>query len=64
MGGKKVLISELFKWYADDFKATGKPTIAYLNQYRGEQPIPATFAVDYYTYDPALSAPTWGAKKC
>jgi hypothetical protein len=55
-GGKKVLVSELFKWYADDFKAPGSALIPYLNQYRSTQPIPATYTVDYYTYDWALNA--------
>jgi hypothetical protein len=55
-GAKKVLVSEIFKWYADDFKATGKSTIAYLNQYREAQPIPATYALDYYAYDWTLNA--------
>jgi hypothetical protein len=35
---KKVLVSEIFKWYEADFKATGKSTLAYINQYRGRQP--------------------------
>lgn len=54
-GGKKVLVSELFKWYAADFKASGQPLIAYLNQYRS-QPIPPTYTVEYYPYDWALNA--------
>lgn len=52
---KKVLVSEIFKWYEADFKATGKTTLAYLNQFRDSKPIPTTYAVDYYPYDWALN---------
>ena len=52
---KKVLISEIFKWYEADFKATGKFTLAYINQYRGRQPIPATYTTDFYSYDWSLN---------
>ncbi|QIL74448.1 DUF547 domain-containing protein [Hymenobacter sp. HDW8] len=55
-GGKKVLVSEIFKWYADDFKAPGQALIAYLNQYRPGQPIPTSYTVDYYSYDWSLNA--------
>ncbi|GAA3997653.1 DUF547 domain-containing protein [Hymenobacter fastidiosus] len=54
-GAKKVLVSEIFKWYADDFKAGGKATVAYINQFRGAQPIPAGFTTDYYAYDWTLN---------
>jgi hypothetical protein len=54
-GAKKVLVSELFKCYADDFKATGPALIPYLNQYRASQPIPATYTVDYYAYNWSLN---------
>ena len=52
---KKVLISQIFKWYEADFKATGKTGLAYINQYRDSKAIPATYAVDYYAYDWALN---------
>ncbi|MBC6607842.1 DUF547 domain-containing protein [Hymenobacter sp. BT188] len=52
---KKVQVSEIFKWYADDFKASGQALIPYLNQYRAAQPIPATYTVDYYPYDWSLN---------
>ncbi|MDQ2772950.1 MAG: DUF547 domain-containing protein [Bacteroidota bacterium] len=52
---KKVLVSEIFKWYEPDFKATGKTTLVYINQFRDSKQIPTTYAVDYYTYDWALN---------
>ncbi|GAB2478772.1 DUF547 domain-containing protein [Hymenobacter qilianensis] len=52
---KKVQVSEIFKWYAADFNASGQPLIPYLNQYRAAQPIPATYAIDYYPYDWSLN---------
>lgn len=52
---KKVLISEIFKWYEPDFKASGKTGLAYINQFRDSKTIPATYLVDYYTYDWALN---------
>lgn len=54
-GAKKVLVSELFKWYAEDFKAPGSALIPYLNQYRTAAPIPPGYTVDYYPYDWALN---------
>ncbi|MCC2545127.1 DUF547 domain-containing protein [Hymenobacter sp. BT175] len=53
--GGKVLVSEIFKWYADDFQATGKPLLAYLNQFRGRQLLPLDSRVDYYSYDWTLN---------
>ncbi|HEX8428295.1 DUF547 domain-containing protein [Hymenobacter sp.] len=53
--GKKVLVSEIFKWYEADFKATGKSTLAYINQYRTAKPLPATATTDFYTYDWTLN---------
>ena len=52
---KKVQISEIFKWYEADFKASGKTGLAYINQYRDSKAIPAAYTVDYYTYDWALN---------
>ncbi|GAB3732983.1 DUF547 domain-containing protein [Hymenobacter agri] len=52
---KKVQISEIFKWYEPDFKATGKTGLAYLNQFRDSKIIPATYSVEYYPYDWALN---------
>ena len=52
---KKVQISEIFKWFEPEFKASGKTGVAYINQFRDSKAIPATYAVDYYTYDWALN---------
>jgi hypothetical protein len=54
-GAKKVLLSEIFKWYEADFKASGKTVVAYINQFRGNQPIAAGFTTDFYPYDWALN---------
>ncbi len=51
----KVFISQLFKWYEADFKASGKTGVAYLNQFREGKKIPATYKVDYYPYDWSLN---------
>jgi hypothetical protein len=51
----KVLLSEIFKWYADDFPASGKPLLTYLNQFRGSKPLPTEARIEYYTYDWALN---------
>ncbi len=51
---KKVLISEIFKWYKADFtNATGTLT-AYLNKYR-KMKVPADYKVGYYTYNWTLN---------
>ena len=52
---KKVLISEIFKWFEPEFKASGKTGLAYINQFRDSKSIPATYSVDYYAYDWALN---------
>jgi len=53
---KKAHLSQIFKWYEADFKASGKTGLAYINQYRDNKPIPASYAVDYYPYDWTLNA--------
>lgn len=55
-GARKVQLSQIFKWYEADFKASGKTGVAYVNQFRGTKLIPATYAVNYYAYDWALNA--------
>ena len=52
---KKVQISEIFKWYEPEFKASGKTGLVYVNQFRDGKAIPATYAVDYYAYDWSLN---------
>lgn len=51
---RRVLISEIFKWYKEDFDKTGMSLIAYINQYRSNN-IPASYSVDYYSYDWTLN---------
>lgn len=48
---KKVQLSEIFKWYEADFKASGKTDVAYINQFREGKLIPTGYKVDYYSYD-------------
>ncbi|MFT6971108.1 MAG: hypothetical protein ACJAXX_001676 [Roseivirga sp.] len=51
---KKVLISEIFKWYEGDFKGKASSLIEYLNKYRSDK-IPKGYKVDYYTYNWTLN---------
>ena len=53
---RKVLLSQIFKWYEADFKASGKTGVPYVNQFREGKTIPATYAVDYYPYDWSLNS--------
>lgn len=51
---KKTLeLSEIFKWYKEDF-TEGQSVIEFLNQYRKDE-IPADFQIAYYTYDWTLN---------
>ncbi|PCJ85754.1 MAG: hypothetical protein COA57_07255 [Flavobacteriales bacterium] len=50
----KTLISEIFKWYKEDFTGTGKSVLQYINQYRINK-IPSNYSVSHYTYDWALN---------
>lgn len=49
-----VEVSQIFNWYSKDFAATGKSTLAYINQFRSK-PIPADYKVTYYQYDWSLN---------
>ncbi len=51
---KTVQISQIFEWYADDFKAEAKDFVAYINKYRST-PIPASYKSSFYTYNWALN---------
>ncbi|MEM9857688.1 MAG: DUF547 domain-containing protein [Bacteroidota bacterium] len=53
VSGKKVKVSELFNWYANDFKSSGKSIIDYINYYR-DTPLPSN-KYGYYTYDWSLN---------
>ncbi len=47
---KKVLISEIFSWYKDDFTAQSGTIEAYINTHRST-PIPEGYTIGSYTYD-------------
>ncbi|MCX2741132.1 DUF547 domain-containing protein [Pontibacter anaerobius] len=47
---KRVLVSEIFKWYKDDFLKAAPSIRAYINRYRN-LPLPASYKLGYYTYD-------------
>lgn len=51
----KVLISEIFKWYEQDFIIDDNSVIDFINTYRA-LPIEADKEVDYYTYDWQINA--------
>ncbi len=51
---KTVQISQIFEWYAEDFKAEAKDFITYINKYRST-PIPASYKSSFYTYNWALN---------
>jgi len=51
---QSVGISEIFKWYAEDFKTNGKGFIEYINLYRKEK-IPPGYKVEFYSYDWSLN---------
>lgn len=61
-GKKTVGLSEIFKWYPNDFKGKAANIIAYLNKYRDEQ-IPAGYKTTYYTYNWTLNAQDASASK-
>ncbi len=52
----KAAISEIFKWYKDDFGGSDERILQFINQYRDTQ-IPSNYKIWYYTYDWALNSP-------
>lgn len=54
-GARKILLSEIFRWYAADFTSGGRTVIDYINQYRTEK-IPFDFSIDLIPYDWNLNA--------
>ena len=46
----EVVISEIFKWYKEDFVKNGQTEIDFLNRFRKEK-IPSNFKVSYYPYN-------------
>ncbi|GAB3532162.1 DUF547 domain-containing protein [Pontibacter brevis] len=53
-GSKKVLVSEIFKWYGQDFLQEERSVAAYINKYR-QSPLPSGYRLGYYTYQWALN---------
>ena len=51
---KKVLISEIFKWYKADFTNETGTLTAYLNKYRKTK-VPVGYKIAYYTYNWTLN---------
>jgi hypothetical protein len=49
VNAKSVSISEIFKWYKEDFLKENKSVIQFINKYRNT-PIDEKSSVDYYTY--------------
>lgn len=47
---RTVRISEIFKWYREDFVTEDQGVLDYINRYRDDK-IPESYEVDYYTYD-------------
>lgn len=50
----EVLLSEIFKWYPDDFRAKGQNEIDYINEFRKDK-ISDKSKVGYYPYDWTLN---------
>lgn len=50
VGQKKVLFSEIFKWYKEDFTSGGRSLIQYVNQFR-QNKIPEGLESGYYEYN-------------
>jgi hypothetical protein len=52
--GKEVLVSEIFKWYRQDFLREASSIPAYINRYRTST-LPQGYSLGYYTYNWALN---------
>jgi hypothetical protein len=51
---KQVQVSEIFKWYAQDFPAQSAGVVSFLNSFRHAK-VPGSYQVAYYPYDWALN---------
>jgi hypothetical protein len=56
---KVVNLSEIFKWYREDFGSNDLEVIEFINQYRTEI-VPTDYSIAYYTYDWALNSASEG----
>lgn len=52
---EKIALSEIFKWYKEDFVKNNSNEIDFLNRFRREQ-VPATTKIEYYSYDWRLNS--------
>lgn len=55
-GSQKITISEIFKWYKEDFGNSDEKLMEFINSYR-DLPIPAHYKIWYYTYDWSINSP-------
>ena len=51
---KKVNVSEIFKWYEEDFVKRGQSVTDFINKYRTVK-LPAGYKIDYYSYNWSLN---------
>lgn len=51
----KLALSEIFKWYKEDFVKGGSTEIEFLNKYRREK-VPEQLEISYYSYDWRLNS--------
>lgn len=56
---QKAQLSEIFKWYAEDFKLEAKSNVEYINKYRLKE-IPSSYKTGYYTYNWTLNEKSLG----
>jgi hypothetical protein len=52
---KVVRLPEIFRWYEDDFSASGHTGVLYVNQFRKNGRIPTWYTVEYYPYNWSLN---------
>ena len=52
--GKRILLSQIFEWYDEDFTRGGKSFIEFINQYR-QAPLPENAKTGFYPYDWTLN---------
>ena len=50
----KVKVSQIFEWYAKDFKQNGQDLVGFINTYRTKK-LPEKSKVSYYPYDWTLN---------
>jgi len=53
---QQLTISEIFKWYKEDFGGSDEKLMEFINSYR-DLPIPVHYKIWYYTYDWSINSP-------